>query len=246
VSIARAFRNVVHPVQVLPPREAYRLWAPSYDDRAHNAVLFLEEMEILPLFDKLAFKDKSVIDLGCGTGRHMGHIRNRNPRRIVGVDFSNAMLSIARQRTDSSEACFIEANIEEMPLVDSLFDIGIASLVLSHVKDMKQALGEVSRILKPGATLLIADLHWTFDDHGWKRTFGPNQSVSSRYAVENNAHDLDEYYDAFHTNHFSVQSFVEPKIDSTLRPFFENAHMLKTFHRFEGSPLLVVFQLRRQ
>jgi malonyl-CoA O-methyltransferase len=244
-AIVRTVNDMLHPVRLLPPKEAYRLWAPTYDDRSDNAILFAEEHAVLPLLDKLSFKGRNVVDFGCGTGRHILHLLDRGANKVVGIDFSREMLSIGKRAIGSSRAWLVQSNLEETPLVDSIFDIGIASLVLSHIKGLRGVLREICRVLRPNATLLISDLHWSFDSRGWKRTFIAKQSDPSRCAVENITHELSEYHSAFQECGFAVEAQIEPKLDSALRPFFERANMLKTFDRYIGLPLLVVFQLRK-
>ncbi len=93
--------------------------------------------------------------------------------------------------------------------------------------------------------MVIADLHWTFDDRGWKRTFQAAQLPKERLAVTHYSHSSQDYAAAFAAAGLEVERRVEPVIDSTTEPFFQEAGMEKTYAKYKGSPLLVVFKLRK-
>ena len=243
MTIAKILRDKFNPVRVLSPKIAYQLWAPTYDECSDNAVLYLEEQSVLPLLDEVLIRGKLVIDFGCGTGRHIRHFLDKSARQVIGLDFSRHMLSVANGKLDSSEVLLVQSDLMEIPFTDSQFDFGIASLVLSHIKDLMSALREVSRVMKPGSRLLIADLHWTFERRGWKRTFVAKHLKAVRIAVEHVTHELGEYHEVFEQCGLKVEEFFEPVLGSSLFPLFARANMIKTFEQYENQPLLVVFQL---
>lgn len=244
-TVARAIDDVVRPVPFLSPKDAYRLWAPTYDDQSDNAILQLEEQTVLPIFDDVGLAGRSVIDLGCGTGRHVRHILERGAKQIVGMDLSEEMLSVARQRIRSPKVDFIQAEFRHIPVTDEQFDCAVASLALSHEEHLEGALQEFRRILKPGSTLIITDLHWSFESRGWKRTFKSKGPHGRPFAVRNITHDLPEYQKAYQRTMFSVEHQSEPVLDASLLPVFERTNMLKTYQRYVGEPLLATFRLRR-
>ncbi len=239
-------RNLFDPVEVLAPAEAYRLWAPSYDDRGDNAILFLEEKEVLPILANCVLPGKRVIDFGCGTGRHLRHCKELGVTELVGVDISREMLAIARGKLGSSGADLIEAHIKELPLIRSIFDVGIASLSLSHVENLMEAVSGISGVIRSGGVVIVSDLHWSFDERGWKRTFRSVREPGRRLAVQNCPHSLSEYKTAFAGAGFLVEKMAEPVIDESVEPVFRRARMSQTYTKYRGQPLLVVFQLRKQ
>ena len=68
--------------EVRPVFDGYDGWAPTYDDGA-NALLALEAPVVEALLGEVAERD--VLDLGCGTGRHLQRLVARGAR-VVGVD----------------------------------------------------------------------------------------------------------------------------------------------------------------
>lgn len=97
-----------------------------------------------------------VADLGCGPGRHLGEIGARG-MRPVGLDLSTGMLRQARGRSGEP---LVQADLRSLPLRDGCLDGAWSSYALLHLDDqgLAQALGEVTRVLRPGgcAALVLA------------------------------------------------------------------------------------------
>ncbi len=240
----KVLTNAFRPIHILPPREAYRIWADTYDDNANNAVIQLEEKIILPMLDAAAISGKKAIDLGCGTGRHVHHLLTRGAKQVVGIDLSGEMLSIAQSHVDAERTTLMQARITCLPLAGNQFDVAVASLVLSHEKDLEAAFREIRRVLRSGATLMITDLHWSFETRGWKRTFAGKVKRGKRLAVENVVHLPSEYEGVIQKTCFAVEKYLEPAIDQALVSVFERTQMLETYRRYFGEPLLIAYQLR--
>ncbi len=238
-------RTLIPSVKVLPPEKAYKLWAPTYDRRDNNVVLFAEEREFFALLRSIDLRASSVVDIGCGTGRHIRHLLERGAARVVGVDFSFEMLLQATLKFNDCNVQLTQAHMEEIPLQDDSFDLGIVSLALSHVQDIRPTLHEIARLLKPGGKLLITDLHWSFNSRGWYRTFQTRGSRFRKLAVENYAHTAEEYESRLIEAGLEVDRYAEINIDHSLRPFFERAQMGDVFARYFGEPLLVSYRVHK-
>jgi ArsR family transcriptional regulator len=101
--------------------------------------------------------DSVVGDLGCGTGR-IAELLAPFARRVHGVDGSAAMVRAARTRLRGFDNVELHrASREELPLEDRSLDLALLVLVLHHLGDPEQVLGEVCRVLKPGGRVLIVD-----------------------------------------------------------------------------------------
>ncbi|MEQ9366346.1 MAG: metalloregulator ArsR/SmtB family transcription factor [Leptospirales bacterium] len=101
-----------------------------------------------------------TLDLGCGTGQLARMLANRSPRLIC-VDQSPNMLERARQALDQADAKTVEFRIgalEHLPLRDGEADTVVASMILHHMPEPVVALREMHRVLRPGGTLLLAEL----------------------------------------------------------------------------------------
>ena len=103
--------------------EGYERWAPSYD-RTPNPLLAREERYLVPLLPDL--HDKHVLDLACGTGRWLERLLARGAHLGVGVDFSIAMLGIARRKVTLTGR-LARADCLRLPFRTSVFDLAVCS-----------------------------------------------------------------------------------------------------------------------
>ena len=87
-----------------------------------------------------------ALDLCCGQGNVSAALVGRSCR-VVGADFSPAMLALARQRVP--DATFVEADAQQLPFGDGAFDLVVSNLGVCHVPDQPRALSEVRRVLRP-------------------------------------------------------------------------------------------------
>ncbi len=118
---------------------------------------------ILPLHPSLEAKKFSnllshgarILDAGCAAGRD-ALVFTKMHFHVVGVDASEELLSIARQRCPTVE--FIHGDIRLLSFPDNSFDGVWACAVIHHLdlQDMPSALGEFFRVLKPGGVLFIS------------------------------------------------------------------------------------------
>lgn len=121
----------------------------------------------------------TILDLGCGEGRHVISAYMEHDITSVGVDLSVDDLKIAAQRfTDFDEPNnsaksfgLSAANALQLPFADATFDKVICSEVLEHIPDYKGALAEIERVLKPGGLFCASvprtwpeKICWAFSD----------------------------------------------------------------------------------
>lgn len=96
-----------------------------------------------------------VLELGCGTGyftKEMIHTGGL----ITAIDISPDLLKIAEENVKSDLIFFREENAYSMSFDDATFDTVVGSSVLHHL-DIKKALSEIFRVLKPGGTLYFTE-----------------------------------------------------------------------------------------
>ena len=108
----------------------------------------------------LGLADESWIvgDLGCGTGL-TAHSLAPFVHRVIAIDESAAMLAAARSRlADLGNVEVRSGRLEQLPLDDASLDAALLVMVLHHLNDPATALGEATRVLRPGGKLLIVDI----------------------------------------------------------------------------------------
>ena len=91
-----------------------------------------------------------VLEVGCGTGLLLERMAEFS-RSTRGVDLSPGMLEHARARGLRVD----EGSATELPYEDESFDVVCSFKVLAHVRDIRLALEEMSRVTRPGGTLVL-------------------------------------------------------------------------------------------
>ena len=110
----------------------------------------------------------AVLDMGCGPGAAV-RAAARSVSRAVGIDRSQAMIEIAKRRSQRFEnASFSVGGAEQIPFPSETFDRVWSINAFHHWEDQAQGLVECLRVLKPGGRLLIAE-NDTKGSHGLNR-----------------------------------------------------------------------------
>ena len=110
----------------------------------------------------------AVLDIGCGPG---AAVRNAAPQvtRAVGVDRSEAMIDIARRRSDGFDNVeFVAGGAEALPFPDASFDRVWTIHAFHHWDDQDKGIAEALRVLGPGGRFLIVESE-TNGAHGLSR-----------------------------------------------------------------------------
>jgi ubiquinone/menaquinone biosynthesis C-methylase UbiE len=227
------------PVQPMQAKEAYRLWAPEYDSTP-NPLLSLEERHLVPLIASAAGCD--VVDLGCGTGRWLAQLEKKGVRSAIGVDASSEMLSEAAKKLSPSTSLIL-GDCLDTSLPAASTDWIQASLLLSYLNDMQAFASEVARIARPGAFVLISDVHPATRTYGWKRTFSSAHQVIE---IETHPYRISDLHVALHRVGFELTLFLELSFGEPERAIFFNAGRPDLFERVEGLPVLFIAGYRRR
>jgi ubiquinone/menaquinone biosynthesis C-methylase UbiE len=103
-----------------------------------------------------------LLDVPCGFGRHSVPLA-RADYRVVGVDRSESLLAEAQRRAGSERwPKLVHADYRELPFADESFDAALNLFTsLGYLGDEQDArvLGEIGRVLRPGARLVIETMH---------------------------------------------------------------------------------------
>ena len=93
----------------------------------------------------------TIIDVGSGTGDVINLILEKELiKTIHSVDLNSEMLKYGKKRFNNKKVKFIKADAQNLPFENNYFDKYIISFCLRNVTNIKKALKESYRILKPG------------------------------------------------------------------------------------------------
>ncbi|WP_442601107.1 demethylmenaquinone methyltransferase [Paenibacillus sp. KN14-4R] len=138
--------------------------APKYDlmndilsFRRHKAwrKFTMKKMDVQP--------GDTAIDLCCGTCDWTLALANASGTgNIVGLDFSEKMLEVGRQKVFTSgldrQIELVQGNAMSLPFEDNSFDYATIGFGLRNVPDLEQVLREMKRVVKPGGQVVCLEL----------------------------------------------------------------------------------------
>ncbi len=133
----------------LDNRSYYDVMAGDYERERHHAYhAFLDESEVAAVADLVRGRD--VLEVGCGTGLILQRLA-RLAHTARGVDLSEGMLAHARTRGLD----VTQADATHLPFPDASFDIAVSFKVMAHVEDVRTALAEMARVVRPGGYVAV-------------------------------------------------------------------------------------------
>ncbi len=152
--------------------------------RVNYRRLFAWEQRIAreaPFFRELLDRapDRSVLDLGCGTGEHVAFF-SQEGGRAVGLDLSESMISAARDHEEAGHGRFVLGDATRAPVLladEPRFGLSIClGNMLPHLEDadLGRFLQAAHAMLLPGGILLIQLLNYEPVLSGRRRTLPVN------------------------------------------------------------------------
>ena len=109
-------------------------------------------------FDFQWVRGRTVLDAGCGMGRHARQIAP-HVGQLIAMDFSQAIDHAAKNTADQPNVLCIQGDITRAPVADSAFDLVYSLGVLHHLADTEGAVRSLLSKVKPGGRLRIY-LYW--------------------------------------------------------------------------------------
>ncbi|MFB1050491.1 demethylmenaquinone methyltransferase [Paraliobacillus sp. JSM ZJ581] len=107
-------------------------------------------------------RGSSALDVCCGTGDWTFALAEQSGRsgKIIGLDFSENMLSIAKDKHNNQiqpQLSFIQGNAMQLPFESNTFDFVTIGFGLRNVPDYQQVLNEMARVVKPGGKVVCLE-----------------------------------------------------------------------------------------
>nr|VFK68367.1 MAG: Ubiquinone/menaquinone biosynthesis C-methylase UbiE [Candidatus Kentron sp. UNK]VFK73611.1 MAG: Ubiquinone/menaquinone biosynthesis C-methylase UbiE [Candidatus Kentron sp. UNK] len=128
-------------------------------------------LDAYTLFQRIGdLSGKSVLDLACGEGVHTRTSRSKEAIRVIGVDISEKMIDLARQK-EAKEPLGIEYLVQDVLTLGKVgeFDLITAAYLLHYSKTREELLTMCRSIhanLKVGGRFVSISNNWEFDTYG--------------------------------------------------------------------------------
>ncbi len=157
----------MRPVDAIPEPSRVRS---MFDDIAHSYDR-LNSLMTAGLHDRwrelavmLSFVEEgsAALDVCCGTGDLAFALRRSVGRsgRVVGLDFSSEMLSVAREKCGRNQLWvdFVEGDVLDVPFADGSFDACTVGFGMRNVSDVPRALSEMRRVCRSGGRVVCLEI----------------------------------------------------------------------------------------
>ncbi len=108
-----------------------------------------------------AIQPKMILDVATGTGDFAFEALSLNPEKIIGVDISEGMLAIAREKIEKrKESHRFEVRLgdsEKLLFEDNTFDAATVSFGVRNFENLDKGLSDINRVLKSGGKLVVLE-----------------------------------------------------------------------------------------
>jgi malonyl-CoA O-methyltransferase len=212
--------------------EGYARWAPSYDTYA-NGLIIAEEPLVRGLLGDV--REKRVLDVACGTGRHTVWLFDQGAR-VTGVDPSEEMLAIARAKRpglDVRAGAFGALWPER-----ACFDLVLCALVMEHLPSIAAPIAEMGSLLVPGGALVLSVFHPYFLLKGVPPHFRP-EGVDVEYELPSHVHMVSDYVRAVKAAGLELTGISEPLVGD------EVVGRMPNMEKHRGLPIAIVLRAKR-
>ena len=215
-------------------KSGYDRWAEVYDHDL-NPLIALEEPIVRQALGDV--NGLSVLDLGCGTGRHALWLGGAGAR-VTAVDFSEGMLNEARRKPGSESVRFLAHDLHlPLPFEVAAFDRIVSGLVLEHLSDLRFVFGEARRVLKRDGRAVVSAMHPAmFLKNAQARFTDP--VTGEKVQPGSVPHSLGDFVMAAVQAGFTLEAIGEYAPDAAFAAHYPRAE------KYVDWPMLAVLQLR--
>jgi ubiquinone/menaquinone biosynthesis C-methylase UbiE len=214
-------------------QSGYDRWAAVYDHDA-NPLVNLEEPVVRDLIGHVG--GLTVLDLGCGTGRHAIWLAAHGAK-VTAVDFSEGMLTAARQKPGAETVEFLAHDLHRpLPFPFESFDLVLSGLVLEHLQELGPFFSEVRRVLRTSGRAVVSAMHPAMFLRDAQAQF---RDPESREKIRPGSvpHSVSDFVMAALQSGFHIRQLIERAPDAEFASRFPRAE------KYVGWPMLVVMDL---
>ena len=135
-----------------------KLWIERFNQKKLNSLPVLKDLLKRSGFNLEFFKNKKILDIGCGSGRFTLAFAKLGAKLSVGVDLGAEGLKLGKflaKKNKIHNVKFYTANVLKLPFKDNSFDFVFCKGVLHHTGNTYKGLSELKRVMKPDTQAFI-------------------------------------------------------------------------------------------
>lgn len=183
--------------------KAYNSWAEQYDTNENKT----RDLDIKATIETLSkYEFRNVLELGCGTGKNTEWLLTK-AERIIGLDFSQEMLDIAKEKITGNNVEFKKSDlIKDWEIENQFADLVTSSLTLEHIDDLNHIFNQANQKLIENGIFFISELHPFKQYIGSKAKFETGNGIEE---LEVYTHHISDYLDNANKNGFELLEIKE-------------------------------------
>lgn len=191
--------------------------ARSYDKNARKMQMGIYKDYLNSILHHVKDGD-SILEIASGPGYLAIELSKMGKFKITGLDISHTFVEIAQDNAKKAmaEISFQQADVANMPFLDSSFDFILCTSAFKNFSDPVKALNEMHRVLKPNGKVWIDDLRKDFT----------NESIDNLIKNKMKAKGFSAFF-----MKWSFKSFL--KKSAYTREQFENFASTSRFKNYE-------------
>lgn len=135
-------------------------------------------LEHIPLDDTLLNKSKFILEIGCGNGRNIQHVK-RKDSFIFAVDISDSAYYAKRRYGKDDNVFLIRCDANYLPFNNNFFDFVFSDHVLQHIDNLENCFKEIGRVSRENS-VFIFNLYSRENNFVMTKIFEPSKTVLKR------------------------------------------------------------------
>lgn len=104
-------------------------------------------------------KNKSILDLGCGTGGNAKKLIELGAKKVLAIDLSRKMIAKANQENGHENICYQVMSMNEIDKIEDKFDLIVSSLAIHYIEDYDGLCKKVYSLLNDGGEFIFSHGH---------------------------------------------------------------------------------------
>ena len=97
----------------------------------------------------------TLLDVGSGTGRFSVPLGERFDAMVVGIEPSEKMRAEAKQKNSHPRVLYVGGCGEAIPFTAARFDVVFLSMVLHHLRSLRDTCAEIARVVRPAGLVFV-------------------------------------------------------------------------------------------